>query len=41
VILVLDFYPQFGLRRSESSLKAAIDPAQQQQQSPLTASAAP
>ena len=41
VILVLAFYPQFGLRRSESSLKAAIAPAQQQQQSPLTASAAP
>ena len=28
VILVLAFYPQFGLRRSEPSLKAAIAPAE-------------
>jgi NADH-quinone oxidoreductase subunit M len=28
VILVLAFYPQFGLRRSEPSVKAAILPAQ-------------
>jgi NADH-quinone oxidoreductase subunit M len=32
VILVLAFYPQFGLRRSEPTLKSAIAPAQQQQQ---------
>jgi NADH-quinone oxidoreductase subunit M len=31
VILVLAFYPQFGLRRSEPSLKAAIAPARLQQ----------
>jgi NADH-quinone oxidoreductase subunit M len=31
VILVLAFYPQFGLRRSEPSLKAAIAPAVLQQ----------
>jgi NADH-quinone oxidoreductase subunit M len=30
VILVLAFYPQFGLRRSESTLKSAIAPAQLQ-----------
>jgi NADH-quinone oxidoreductase subunit M len=30
VILVLAFYPQFGLRRSEPSVKAAIAAAQQQ-----------
>jgi NADH-quinone oxidoreductase subunit M len=30
VILVLAFYPQFGLKRSEPSLKAAIAPAQPQ-----------
>jgi NADH-quinone oxidoreductase subunit M len=41
VILVLAFYPQFGLRRSEPSLKAAIAPAEQQQQGALTASASP
>ena len=41
VILVLAFYPQFGLRRSEPSLKAAIAAAQQQQQGALTASAVP
>jgi NADH-quinone oxidoreductase subunit M len=37
VILVLAFYPQFGLRRSEPSLKASIAPAglvQQQSASP-------
>jgi NADH-quinone oxidoreductase subunit M len=28
VILVLAFYPQFGLKRSEPSLRAAIAPAQ-------------
>jgi hypothetical protein len=28
VILALAFYPQFGLRRSERSVKAAIAPAQ-------------
>jgi NADH-quinone oxidoreductase subunit M len=32
VILVFAFYPQFGLRRSEPTLKSAIAPAQQQQQ---------
>ncbi|MGI8412874.1 MAG: complex I subunit 4 family protein [Solirubrobacteraceae bacterium] len=32
VILVLAVYPQFGLRRSEASLKASIAPARQQQQ---------
>jgi NADH-quinone oxidoreductase subunit M len=37
VILVLAFYPQFGLRRSESSVKAAIAPAQQQQAAVRTA----
>jgi NADH-quinone oxidoreductase subunit M len=31
VILVLAFYPQFGLKRSEPTLKAAIAPAQLQQ----------
>jgi NADH-quinone oxidoreductase subunit M len=31
VILVLAFYPQFGLRRSEPSVRAAIAPAQLQQ----------
>ncbi len=41
VILVLAFYPQFGLRRSEPTLKASIAAAQQQQQASLTASAAP
>jgi NADH-quinone oxidoreductase subunit M len=30
IILVLAFYPQFGLRRSESSVKATIAPAQVQ-----------
>jgi NADH-quinone oxidoreductase subunit M len=28
IILVLAFYPQFGLKRSEPSLRAAIAPAQ-------------
>jgi NADH-quinone oxidoreductase subunit M len=41
VILVLAFYPQFGLRRSEATLKATIAPAQQQELAPLTASRAP
>jgi NADH-quinone oxidoreductase subunit M len=42
VILVAAFYPQFGLRRSEPTLKAAIAPAQLQQQlGSLTASRAP
>jgi NADH-quinone oxidoreductase subunit M len=36
VILVFAFYPQFGLKRSEPSLKAAIAPAELQQH-PLTA----
>jgi len=31
-ILVLAFYPQFGLRRSEPSLKASIAPAESLQQ---------
>jgi NADH:ubiquinone oxidoreductase subunit 4 (subunit M) len=31
VILVLAFYPQFGLRRSESTVRAAVAPAQAQQ----------
>jgi NADH-quinone oxidoreductase subunit M len=35
VILVLAFYPQFGLRRSESALKSSIAPAQLQQQTPV------
>jgi NADH-quinone oxidoreductase subunit M len=30
VILVLAFYPQFGLKRSEPSLRATIAPAQLQ-----------
>ena len=30
IILVLAFYPQFGLRRSEPSVRAAIAPAQAQ-----------
>jgi NADH-quinone oxidoreductase subunit M len=30
VILVLAFYPQFGLRRSEPSVRAALAPAQAQ-----------
>ncbi len=38
VILVLAFYPQFGLRRSESSVNSAIAPAQQQQAAVRTAS---
>jgi NADH:ubiquinone oxidoreductase subunit 4 (subunit M) len=29
VILALAFYPQFGLRRSESALKASLAPAAQ------------
>jgi NADH-quinone oxidoreductase subunit M len=28
VILVLAFYPQFGLRRSQSTVRAAVAPAQ-------------
>jgi NADH-quinone oxidoreductase subunit M len=35
VILVFAFYPQFGLRRSEPTLKAAIAPAQAQLSSSL------
>ncbi len=35
VILVLAFYPQFGLRRSEPTLKSTIAPAQQQQQASI------
>ena len=31
VILVLAFYPQFGLRRSESTVRASVAPAQAQQ----------
>jgi len=30
IILALAFYPQFGLRRSEPSLKASIAPVQAQ-----------
>jgi NADH-quinone oxidoreductase subunit M len=30
VILVLAFYPQFGLRRSQSTVRAAVAPAQTQ-----------
>jgi NADH:ubiquinone oxidoreductase subunit 4 (subunit M) len=30
IILALAFYPQFGLRRSEPSLRAAVAPAQAQ-----------
>jgi NADH-quinone oxidoreductase subunit M len=30
VILVLAFYPQFGLRRSQSTVNAAVAPAQAQ-----------
>jgi len=30
VILVLAFYPQFGLRRSEPTVRAAVAPAQAQ-----------
>jgi NADH-quinone oxidoreductase subunit M len=41
VILVLAFYPQFGLRRSETAVRAALAPAQLQQAPPLTASRAP
>ncbi len=35
VILVFAFYPQFGLRRSEPTLKSSIAPAQQQQQASI------
>jgi hypothetical protein len=39
VVLVFAFYPQFGLRRSEASLKASIAAAQaDQQHSSLSAS---
>ena len=31
VILVLAFYPQFGLRRSAPTVRAAVAPAQAQQ----------
>jgi NADH-quinone oxidoreductase subunit M len=31
VIIVLAFYPQFGLRRSERTVRAAVAPAQAQQ----------
>jgi NADH-quinone oxidoreductase subunit M len=41
VILVLAFYPQFGLRRSERAVRAALAPAQLQQAASLTASRAP
>jgi hypothetical protein len=30
VILVFAFYPQFGLRRSEPTVKSAVAPAQAQ-----------
>jgi hypothetical protein len=32
IILVLALYPQFGLRRSEPSVRAAVAPAQVQAQ---------
>jgi NADH-quinone oxidoreductase subunit M len=35
VILVLAFYPQFGLKRSEPTLKSTIAPAQAQQQATI------
>jgi NADH-quinone oxidoreductase subunit M len=41
VILVLAFYPQFGLRRSERAVRAALAPTQLQQAASLTASRAP
>jgi NADH-quinone oxidoreductase subunit M len=41
LILVLAFYPQFGLRRSEPSLKASIAGEQTVQSAPLSASRAP
>jgi len=41
VILVLAFYPQFGLRRSEPAVRAALAPVQLQQAPPLTASRTP
>jgi len=41
VILVLAFYPQFGLRRSERAVRAALAPAQLQQAASLTASRTP
>jgi NADH-quinone oxidoreductase subunit M len=41
VILVFAFYPQFGLRRSERAVRAALAPAQLQQAASLTASRAP
>jgi NADH-quinone oxidoreductase subunit M len=41
VILVLAFYPQFGLRRSERAVDAALAPAQLQQAASLTASRTP
>jgi NADH-quinone oxidoreductase subunit M len=40
IILVLAFYPQFGLRRSESSVRAAIAPAQAQSSSALSSTVA-
>jgi hypothetical protein len=39
VILVLAFYPQFGLSRSEKSVRSAIAPARAQQIQPATATA--
>ncbi|MEA2210129.1 MAG: NADH-quinone oxidoreductase subunit [Solirubrobacteraceae bacterium] len=39
VILVLAFYPQFGLSRSEKSVQSAIAPARAQQTQPATATA--
>ncbi len=38
IILVLAFYPQFGLRRSEPSVRAAIAPAQAQSSSSASSS---
>ena len=38
IILVLAFYPQFGLRRSEPSVRAAIAPAQAQSSSSVSSS---
>jgi NADH-quinone oxidoreductase subunit M len=41
VILVLAFYPQFGLRRSEQSVQAAVAPAQAQTHAQAVAAGAP
>jgi NADH-quinone oxidoreductase subunit M len=41
VILVLAFYPQFGLRRSEPSIRATVAPAQAQTQTQAVAGGTP